>query len=121
MNQEKEIIEFEDLFKTDRPQQKPNVERPDQKKKYTQSILAYLLVMLLGASFLILLLGNVSALQKTYTENELILENIAYDVNGIAILNEAQYLEIHDPYDDFVIGVDTYLGYVILVNSGNTY
>ncbi|MFH0767671.1 MAG: CPBP family intramembrane glutamic endopeptidase [Bacillota bacterium] len=121
MDKDKEIIEFEDLFKTVPQNKKTNKYQPENRNHYMKAIIYYLIVMFVIASVFYLIMGNIQEFSHTYTENELIFENIAYDTQGIAILDEYAYNYYKEPYTDFIIEVDQYQGYVIIVNVNNTY
>ncbi len=121
MDKQKEIIEFEDLFKNEKQPKKPNKYQPDRKGTYLTTIFVYFIVMFVVAGLLFIALQNIPGYQQTYTESELIFENIAYDINGIAIITNTDYEEYHEPYDDFVINIDIYNDYAILVNADNEY
>ncbi len=121
VDNEKEIIQFEDLFKNEIQPKKPNKYKPDRKGMYISAIFIYFVVMFVVATVLFLVIQDVPALQQTYTESELIIEQIAYDVDGIAIISEAVYQEYHEPYDGYVINISTYSDYAILVNTSNNY
>lgn len=121
VDKEKEIIEFEDLFKNEFLPKKPNKYQPDRKGMYLSAIFIYFIVMFIGASILYLAIQNVPELQTTYSETELLIEQIAYDINGLAIISETDYQEYHEPYDDYVVNIDDYFGYAILVNVNNIY
>ncbi|MCF7930338.1 MAG: CPBP family intramembrane metalloprotease [Acholeplasmataceae bacterium] len=121
MDEEKEIIQFEDLFKDELKPKKPDKYKPDRKGIYLSAIFIYFIVMFVIVGVLYAAIQNVPELQVTYTESELILEQIAYDVDGIAIMSEAIYQEYHEPYDGYVRSIDTYIGYAVLVNTANPY
>lgn len=121
MDKQKEIIEFEDLFKNEKQPKKPNKYKPDRKGTYLTTIFLYFIVMFIVAGLLFIALQNIPGFQQTYTESELIFENIASDIDGIAIISDTTYEEYHEPYDDFVLNIYIYNDYAILVNADNEY
>lgn len=121
MDEEKEIIQFEDLFKEQLKPKKTDKYKPDRKGIYLSAIFIYFIVMFVVVGVLYAAIQNVPALQVTYTESELLIQEIAYDVDGIAIMSETVYQEYHEPYDDYVRNINVYVGYAILVNTANPY
>lgn len=120
MNKDKEIIEFEDLFERDPQNKKTNMYQPENKGRYTSAIIFYLLIMFVVAALFYLAFSYIQEFQHTYTENELIFENVAYDTQGIAVMDGNIYDYYSVPYTDFVLEVGRYQNYVIMVNINNT-
>jgi len=120
MNKENEIIEFEDIFKEHEETENPNKYQKSNRNKYISALIIYVLIMFVFASILYLVMSNMTSLQQTYTESELIFENVASDTGGIGIIPESTYNAYHTDYDDYVIEAARYDTYVIIVNSLNT-
>ncbi len=120
MEKDKDIIQFEDLFK-EQPKEIKSDQQPDHKGRYSSAIVVYLLIMFVLASGLYLLFGNLSSFQQTYTEDQLILENVAYDTQSLAVMDISDYNLYKDDYQDYVAEIGEYMGFVILTNANNTY
>ncbi len=120
MDNEKEIIKFEDLFESEhKPTQSD--QGPVGKGRYSSAILVYLLIMFVFASVLFIALSGVPSLQKTYNEDEVLLENISYDTQSLAIMDLTIYDAYKSTYDNYIAEIGIYEGYAILTNINNTY
>lgn len=118
MDQEKEIITFEELFKGEKKETK---KRPPESNKrgYTYSLLFYALVMYVVASILVLLMMNMPSFTKTWTEEELVIDAVASTPGGIAFIDSGEWLIYQDDYADYVNPVGNYETFVILINTLN--
>lgn len=118
MDQEKEIITFEELFKGEKKETK---KRPPESNKrgYTYSLLFYALVMYVVASILVLLMMNMPSFTKTWTEEELVIDAVASTPGGIAFIDSGEWLKYQDDYADYVNPVGNYETFVILINTLN--
>ena len=119
MDKKNEIIEFEDLFKQEIDKRKQD-KTPETRKGYGSVIIVYLLIMFIFSSLLYFIMQEITSFQQTYSETELILENVTADSSGLALMNQLEYELYQDTYEDYVIVVGTIEGYVILVNYMNT-
>lgn len=119
MENEKEIIKFEDLFKEEH-EPKQSDQGPVNKGKYSSAILVYLLIMFVLATVLYIVLSGVTSLQKTYSEDEVLLENVAYDTQSLAVMDQATYDTYMPTYANYITVIGDYEGYAILVNGNNT-
>jgi len=120
MNNNNEIIKFEDLFKEEIKERKVK-QNPEHKKNYGYALIVYILVMYVLATVLFLAAREIPFLQVTYTEDELVLENIASDLGGIAFMDDESYALYMDQYEDEVISVGIYDGFHVLINAKNTF
>jgi uncharacterized protein len=120
MNNNNEIIKFEDLFKEEIKQRKVR-QNPEHKKNYGYAIIVYILIMYAFASVLFLVAREIPSLKVTYTEEELILENIKSDLGGIAFMDDETYLFYKDQYEDDVISIGLYDEFHVLLNMNNDY
>ena len=119
MAKENEIIEFEDIFKENKNPEIPNKYQKENRHKYTSAIIVYALIMFVFAAILYLAMSGITSLQKTYTEGELIFENVAGDVDGVGIIPYITYYDYHQHYDDFVVKAVEYDNFFIIVNANN--
>lgn len=120
MNNDKEIIRFEDLFKEEIKERKVRKD-PEHKKNYGYAIIIYLLVMYVFASIVYIVASQVSDLQVTYSEEERILEAVAGDTYGFALLDIIIYEEHYqNTYADYLetIKVSDF-GYYLIMNPQN--
>ena len=83
MNNNNEIIEFEDLFKEE-IKQRNEPPKPEDKKNYAYAILSYILVMFVLNALLLVAFQNIPGAIKTYTKDEIVLEELLNDVSGIS-------------------------------------
>ena len=120
MNNNNEIIKFEDLFKEEIKQRKVR-QNPEHKKNYGYALIVYILIMYAFASVLFLVAREIPFLKVTYTEEELILENIKSDLGGIAFMDDETYLFYKDQYEDDVISIGLYDEFHVLLNMNNDY
>ena len=120
MNNNNEIIKFEDLFKEEIKQRKVR-QNHEHKKNYGYALIVYILIMYVLASVLFLVASEMPALKVTYNETELIFENIASDLGGIAFMDDETYELYKDQYAGEVKSVAIYEGFHILLNKQNDY
>ncbi len=120
MNDNNEIIKFEDLFKEEIKQRRVR-QNPEHKKNYGYALIVYILIMYVFASVLFLVSAEVPFLNVTYTEDELVLEHVASDLGGLAFMDPISYDLYKDNYEDEVISIGIYDTYHVLINSHNTY
>jgi uncharacterized protein len=117
MAKEQNIIEFDDLFKEDRP--KNYDVNPDDKRRYGSALLIYALMMFAGAAILFLLLSGVNSFFKTYDEPERVLESIFEDPSIITIMPLDIYENYQDDYKRYIDKEAYNDQYVILYNRQN--
>lgn len=118
MDQEKEIITFEELYKGEKKQ---SSKRPpeDNKRGYTYSLLFYALVMYVVASILVFVMIEIPNFTKTWSEEELVIDAVASDQGGFALVSQPVWVEYHNDYKDYVKNVGSFEGYSILINKAN--
>ncbi len=124
MNDNNEIIEFEDLFKEE-IKQRNEPPKPEDKKNYVYAILSYILVMFVLNALLLVAFQSIPGAIKTYTKDEIVLEELLNDVSGISLMEPAVYEQYRDEYDAYldVLGTASsgiYEHYIIY-NASNTY
>jgi membrane protease YdiL (CAAX protease family) len=120
MNDNNEIIEFEDLFK-DEIKERNEPPKPEDKKNYVYAIFSYLLVMFVLNALLLVAFSNIPNAIKEYTKDEIVLENIIIDVSGIALMETDTYDLYKQAYNGYAESLYTYQGYEIIYNTSNTY
>jgi membrane protease YdiL (CAAX protease family) len=118
MEQHKDIIEFEDLFKEERNQRHEEND-PHRKQNYWYAILVYFLIMQVAAILFYLAFMQFSQLTVDYTENELILYEVASNENALAVLETGDYQLYEDDFKDQVVSIGNYQGYEFIVNIEN--
>lgn len=123
MNDKRDIIEFEDLFKEEIKQRK-EIKKPDNKKPFGYAILIYVMIMYIFTSVVYLVASEIDALMVTYDENERVLETIAQNTHALTFMEIDTYLAYEDAYEDRVqiIETDGYVSdFYIIVNPYNGY
>lgn len=120
MDNNKEIIRFEDIFKEE-PKKKEDRKEESNKRGYLFSILYYIVVMYLIASIFYVIIMNIPGFVQSYSKDEILFKVIADDQAGIAFVEESIYQEYGELYSDNVVGIESYMGFVILVNHENPY
>jgi uncharacterized protein len=115
MAEEKNIIDFEDLFEPERNKRIENYVNPERRNNYIRSLLVYFIVMFVIASLLYAFLFSMPAFRKTYTEQESLIEALSYDVYGFVLLSEETTYG-----SDYVEMIGQYEGYYVYVNQFNS-
>ena len=118
MQNGKETIRFEDMF-NDNPSKKENRKEEQNKSGYLFSLLYYVVVMYLVASILYVVVINIPGFVEIYTKDEILLKAIEDDNAGLALLDQDIYQQYKDDYLDHVVGIESYMGFVVLVNRNN--
>ncbi len=120
MDNHKEIIEFEDLFKEEiKKRQEPP--KPEDTKNYIRAILSYVLIMFFLNAVLISFIQLIPGSIKVYEKDEVILEEIASDPSGIALMDEFTFDQYEEAYKGYVESLWTYNNYSIIYNTANPY
>jgi len=119
-NDKKEIIDFEDLFKKEIDERKEQKD-PERKKRYGYTLLIYLLMMNVAVAFFYVIFMNVPSFKETFSEERLVLYQVATTEHGLAIMDEQDYLEYDDFYVDYVKSIGTYQNYTVIVNLDNSH
>ncbi len=124
MNDEKEIITFEELYKSEkRPRNEKysrNNQDPTYKKSYWYTILYYALVMYVVASIMVLVMYGMPQFTITMNEDERIVDAVASTTDGLTIIQESIWDNYSDTYGDYVEAVGQYNeNYIVLVNKNN--
>ena len=120
MNNNNEIIKFEDLFKEEIKQRKVR-QNPEHKKNYGYALIVYILIMYVLASVLFLVAREIPFLKVTYNESEMVLEKVASNLGGIAFMDDETYQLYKDNYIDEVISIGIYDQFHVLINARNIY
>jgi len=117
MDQEKEHITFEELFKGDIKPKK--IEKPDNKKGYIYAILFYALIMYVISTVLVLVMIEIPSFVQEITEEERVVYEVANDIGALAIIPQDTWNDYRDDYRGYVEVIGLYEDYVVLVNSAN--
>ncbi|HAX02992.1 MAG: hypothetical protein A2Y45_06125 [Tenericutes bacterium GWC2_34_14] len=118
MNEEKQIITFEEIFKSKKEPEKK--EPPTNKRGYTYTLLYYAIVMYIIASIIVIVFASLPNFTKTYSEEELLIESIAQDYYGLATIPESLWQTVStSEYNTEVANVGNYEGFIIIVNAYN--
>lgn len=118
MEQRKDIIEFEDLFKEERHKRHEEND-PHKKQNYLYAILVYFLLMQVAVLILYLVFMQIDEFNVTYTEDELILYEVASNQQGLAIMAPEIYQLYQDDFTDYIISIGNYQGFDFIVNKKN--
>jgi membrane protease YdiL (CAAX protease family) len=120
MDNKKDIIEFEDLFKEE-IEKRNEPPKPDNIMKYINTIITYTVIMFLLGGVIFLMIQGIPEANKTYTKDELILENIAADTSGVGLMTPIMFDTYDQNYSGYVDALYTYQGYEIIYNTSNPY
>jgi uncharacterized protein len=120
MDNQKELIEFEDLFKEEIAKRKEPPKQED-KKNYVKAILTYILIMFFLNAVLISALRLIPDSTKVYSKDEIILEEIASDPSGIALMDRYVFIDYKNEFSGYVESLWLYEGYAIVYNTSNPY
>lgn len=120
MDNKKDIIEFEDLFKEE-IEKRNEPPKPDNIMKYINTIITYTVIMFLLGGVIFLMIQGIPEANKTYTKDELILENIAADTSGVGLMTPIMFDTYDQNYSGYIDSLYTYQGYEIIYNTSNPY
>jgi membrane protease YdiL (CAAX protease family) len=118
MEQRKDIIEFEDLFKEERHKRYEEND-PHKKQNYLYAILVYFLIMQVAVVILYLVFMQIDQLKVTYTEDELVLHEVATNEHGLALMENEIYQLYQADFNDYIVSLGTYQGYDFIINKKN--
>jgi membrane protease YdiL (CAAX protease family) len=120
MDNNKDIIEFEDLFKEE-IKKRNEPPKPENIMKYINTLITYAVIMFLLGGVIFLIIQGIPEANKTYTKDELIMENIAQDTSGVALMTPIMFDYYDQNYEGYVDSLYTYQGYEIVYNTSNPY
>lgn len=120
MDNNKDIIEFEDLFKQEIENRKAPP-KPEDKKNYVKAILAYVLIMFFLNALLISALKLIPDATRVYSKDEVLLEEIASDPSGIALMDRYAFIDYRYEFSGYVESLWLYEDYAIIYNTSNPY
>lgn len=118
MNEEKEIITFEELYhgkKVTAEKKTP----PENKRGYVYTLLVYGIIMYVVATIIVLLMLEIPKLTGTISEAEVLISQVADDVDALALVTPEVWNDYRDLYKNDVEVVGYYNSYVLLVNPQN--
>ncbi len=123
MNNKRDIIEFEDLFKEEIKERKER-KKPENKKPFGYAILIYVLVMYIFTSIVYLVASEIDELMVTYNEQERVLETVAQNTHAITFIEKNIYSLYEEAYQDRVEIIEATgypIDFYIVVNPYNGY
>jgi membrane protease YdiL (CAAX protease family) len=118
MNEEKEIITFDELYHG----KKVNTEKktpPENKRGYVYTLLVYGIIMYVVATIIVLLMLEIPKLTGIISEAEVLISEVADDVDALAVVMPDIWNEYRDLYKNDVEVIGYYNDYVVLVNAEN--
>ncbi|MDY0295677.1 MAG: hypothetical protein RBQ71_07725, partial [Acholeplasmataceae bacterium] len=118
MNEEKEIITFDELYHG----KKVNTEKkepPENKRGYVYTLLVYGIIMYVVATIIVLVMLEIPKLTGTISETEVLISEVADDVDALAVVMPEVWNEYRDLYKNDVEVIGYYNDYVVLVNAEN--
>jgi uncharacterized protein len=115
MDNEKDIVEFEDLFKEERKKRLARNIEPERRNFYVSSILVYFITMFVISGLIYFFIYSMPEFKQTYSESEALIETLIFDPKGLILLEE----EIS--YDeDYIRMIGFYQSYQVFINQSNT-
>ncbi|HPG43828.1 MAG TPA: hypothetical protein PLJ98_08500, partial [Acholeplasmataceae bacterium] len=86
MNEEKEIITFEDLYQRKNEPSKKERREPEHKRSYIYTLLVYATIMYVVATIIVLVMLQLPAMTEEVSETEVLINNLANDENSLALI-----------------------------------
>ncbi len=114
---QKKTTEFDDLFKQHTIEPKP--EKPGNTRGYTWTIIYYLLIMFVFATFVAVITTGIDSAYEIYDQNEIVLENVAASTSGFTLIRSDIYASYEDQYKSYVDSLGQYDQYEVIVNISN--
>ena len=115
----KEIINFEDLFKEEIEERK-ELRDPDRKKRYGYSIISYFALPIIFMMIFSALFSSIDTFRVTYVEHERVLRRLTYEQHGLVLMDESIYHLYSENYEDYIVSIGQYEHFEILINQKNT-
>ncbi|MCK9235458.1 MAG: type II CAAX endopeptidase family protein [Acholeplasmataceae bacterium] len=120
MEDKKDIIEFEDLFKEEiKERNKPP--RPEERYNYIKGIFTYIIVMFFLAGLVMVWLRKIPGTQKIYQKDEMVLEYLIEDLSGLTLMDTATFEQYEDDYLGYVKSIGTYGTLSVVYHTSNPY
>jgi len=119
MDQEKEIITFEEMYKNHKKREQPVYH--ENKRGYIYALLYYGLIMYVVASVFVIIMLQIPIFRMVaQTEDERVIEAIAQDEGGLAVIPYDTWDQYRDAYKNKVSVIGQYQDYIVLVHPENT-
>lgn len=115
----KEIIDFEDLFKNEIEERK-EIRDPNRKKRYGYSIISYFILPILFMMLFSAIFSSIDSFKVTYMEDERVLRKLVIEEHGLSLFDEALYENYESTFDDYLISIGTYQNFLVIVNQNNS-
>jgi hypothetical protein len=117
MDQEKEHITFEQMFKGDlKPEKK---DKPINKKGYIYAILFYALVMYVISTVLVLVMVEIPSFVNEMVEEERVIYEVANEVGGLAVIPSRTWNDYREAYKHAITVIGLYEDYVVIIHPSN--
>ena len=120
MNEEKEIITFEDLYQRKNEPSKKERREPEHKRSYIYTLLVYATIMYVVATIIVLVMLQLPSMTEEISEAEVLINSIANDENSLALITPDTWYAYRDDYKDYVTSIGYYEDYLVMVNTANT-
>lgn len=118
MNEEKEIISFEDLYRGKKERSSHN-KKPENKHGYIYALLVYGIIMYVLATVFVLIMLEIPSLSEKISESELLINQIASDPNSLALVSSDTWDLYREDYKEYVTTIGFYEDYLVIVNTSN--
>ncbi len=116
------VIQFEDLFKDELKKKEQREPSEQSKKRSIFAVLYYVLIMFLIAGVVQLIFIQNSDNIHYFSADEIVLNELVNDQNGIGIVDASAYdLEFADVYDNYLLEIERDGQFVMLYNNMNAY
>jgi len=119
MNNNRGIIEFEDLFKEEIAKRKQDND-PARRGRYRSALITYILVMFAFSSVLFLILSGSDRIVGVMTPEEQVIDAVTFDVQGLAIMDNASFSPFEATYGDYIGTRPIDDAHLLLYNLENT-
>ncbi len=119
MNEDqKNINEFDDLFKTHNIEQKPPIK--ESNSTYFLSILYYLLIMVVLSTIVGIIFLSFDNTTITLNQDQLAIESVASDTGGFTLIDSSAFDLYAEDYSSYVYSIGLYNDFAIVINLYNT-
>lgn len=117
MDQEKEHITFEEMFKKEiKPEKR---QKPDNKKGHIYAILVYALIMYVISTVLVLVMIDMPSFTQEMIEEERVIYEVANNPDGLAMIPSRTWNSYRERYKHAIEVLGLYDDYVIIIHPYN--
>ncbi len=118
MQNNRGIIEFEDLFKEE-IQERQQRNNPERRKMYRTAFVTYLFFMFVIMSVLYVATSSISGFTEVKTAEARMIDKITYDLQGMAVIETSHLSSFVETYDDYIGHVMIDDVHVLIYNLDN--